>query len=216
MTCSAGVSYNKFLAKIASDYEKPHGLTLIMPDEALEFLAKLPVEKFHGVGKATVPKLHALGFFTGGDLQKADPVDLAEKFGIYGWELFQKANGIHNSKVKNHRERKSVGKERTYGKLLYLPDDIKAELIKISKQVSKSLKRHQLKGNIIILKLRYSDFTTLTKRKSMVENLDSPEDIAEAAQQIFEEIDYDESLGVRLLGVTISGFGVQKATLDMQ
>ncbi|MCT4430452.1 DNA polymerase IV [Lactococcus cremoris] len=191
LTCSAGVSYNKFLAK-------------------------LPVEKFHGVGKATVPKLHALGFFTGGDLQKADPVDLAEKFGIYGWELFQKANGIHNSKVKNHRERKSVGKERTYGKLLYLPDDIKAELIKISKQVSKSLKRHQLKGNIIILKLRYSDFTTLTKRKSMVENLDSPEDIAEAAQQIFEEIDYDESLGVRLLGVTISGFGVQKATLDMQ
>ena len=67
LTCSAGVSYNKFLAKIASDYEKPHGLTLIMPEEALEFLAKLPVEKFHGVGKATVPKLHALGFFNGGD-----------------------------------------------------------------------------------------------------------------------------------------------------
>ncbi len=216
LIASVGIAPNKFLAKIASDYEKPHGLTLIMPDEALEFLAKLPVEKFHGVGKATVPKLHALGFFTGGDLQKADPVDLAERFGIYGWELFQKANGIHNSKVKNHRERKSVGKERTYGKLLYLPDDIKAELIKISKQVSESLKRHQLKGNIIILKLRYSDFTTLTKRKSMVENLDSPEDIAEAAQQIFEEIDYDESLGVRLLGVTVSGFGVQKATLDMQ
>ncbi|MDM5146557.1 DNA polymerase IV [Lactococcus lactis] len=97
---------------------------------------------------------------------------------IYGWELYQKANGIHNSKVKNYRERKSVGKERTYGKLLYLPDDIKAELIKISKQVSKSLKRHQLKGSIVILKLRYSDFTTLTKRKFNGRELDSPEDIA--------------------------------------
>lgn len=216
LTCSAGVSYNKFLAKIASDYEKPHGLTLIMPEEALEFLAKLPVEKFHGVGKATVPKLHALGFFNGGDLQKADPVDLAERFGVYGWELYQKANGIHNSKVKNYRERKSVGKERTYGKLLYLPDDIKAELSKISGKVSDSLKSHQLKGSIVILKLRYSDFTTVTKRKSLAEKLESPEEIAEVAQEIFEELEYDESLGVRLLGVTVTEFGAQKATLDMQ
>ncbi|AYG01961.1 DNA polymerase IV [Lactococcus allomyrinae] len=215
LTCSAGVSYNKFLAKIASDYEKPHGLTLIMPEEAKDFLAKLPVEKFHGVGKATVPKLHALGLFTGGDVQKADPVDLAERFGIYGWELYQKANGIHNSKVKNYRQRKSVGKERTYGKLLYLPDDVNAELGKISERVSQALKRHDLKGNIVVLKLRYSDFTTLTKRKTFINQIDGVEELTQAAQQIFEELDYDESLGVRLLGVTVSGFGPIKETLDI-
>lgn len=216
LTCSAGVSYNKFLAKIASDYKKPHGLTLIMPDEAQEFLAQLPVEKFHGVGKATIPKLHALGLFTGKDLQKADPVDLAAHFGVYGWELYQKANGIHPSKVKSHRERKSVGKERTYGKLLYLPDDIKVELGRISEKVAQALKNYQLRGNIVILKLRYSDFTTLTKRKSLGEQVQNAEEIAQIAQQIFEEIDYDESLGVRLLGVTLTGFGAQAATLDMQ
>lgn len=216
LTCSAGISYNKFLAKIASDYEKPHGLTVIMPEDAQKFLAELPVEKFHGVGKATVPKLHALGLFTGEDIQKADPVDLAERFGIYGWELYQKANGIHHSKVNSYRERKSVGKERTYGKLLYLPDDVTAELTNISQRVAQSLKKHQLKGSIVILKLRYSDFTTLTKRKRLVEKTDDELKIAQAAHQIFEELDYDESLGVRLLGVTVTEFGAQEATLDMQ
>lgn len=87
---------------------------------------------------------------------------------------------------------------------------------KISDKVSDSLKSHQLKGSIVILKLRYSDFTTLTKRKSLAEKLESPEEIAEVAQEIFEELEYDESLGVRLLGVTVTEFGVQKATLDMQ
>ncbi len=216
LTCSAGVSYNKFLAKIASDYEKPHGLTLVMPEEAKDFLAKLPIEKFHGVGKATLPKLQALGITTGKDLQNSDPLVLAERFGVYGWYLYLKANGIHNSKVINSRKRKSVGKERTYGKLLYLPDDIKGELARLSERVAKSLQSHELQGNIVILKLRYSDFTTLTKRKTYSEKIEQAEKLTLAAQEIFGELDYEESQGVRLLGVTVSGFGPTEEVLDRQ
>ena len=216
LTCSAGVSYNKFLAKIASDFEKPHGLTVILPEEAKDFLAKLPVEKFHGVGKATVPKLHEMGIKTGGDLQAAEPLELADRFGVYGWELYLKANGIHQSQVKNSRERKSVGKERTYGKLLYLPEDIKGELAKLSQRVWQNVSKRDLHGNIVILKLRYSDFSTLTKRKSLPDKVASQEELALAAQDIFEELDYDEKLGVRLLGVTITGFGATEAVLDIQ
>lgn len=216
LTCSAGVSYNKFLAKIASDYQKPHGLTLIMPEDAKAFLAELPLEKFHGVGKATLPKLAALGITRGEDIQKADPLLLAENFGIYGWELYLKANGIHHSKVVSYRERKSLGKEQTYGKLLYLPEDVKRELIELSEKVAQNLQKHDLQGDIVILKLRYSDFTTLTRRKTFPEKCNDTQKIAQFVQAIFEELDYKEECGVRLLGVTISGFGPKSEVLDKQ
>ncbi|WP_251712162.1 DNA polymerase IV [Lactococcus ileimucosae] len=215
LTCSAGVSYNKFLAKIASDYEKPHGLTVIMPKDAKKFLANLPVEKFHGVGKATEMKLHEMGIFTGADIQAADPLVLAERFGLYGWKLFLKANGIHDSAVVTSRQRKSVGKEKTYSKLLYQIEDIRQELINLSERVADSLKKHHLRGDTVVLKLRYSDFRTLTKRKKLSEKLSDAEDLALVAQDLLEEIDYDDTLGVRLLGVTLTGFGAEELRLDM-
>ncbi|MDR0199597.1 MAG: DNA polymerase IV [Streptococcaceae bacterium] len=213
LTCSAGVSYNKFLAKIASDWEKPHGLTLIAPDAAKDFLAKLPVEKFHGVGKATVPKLHELGIFTGGDLQEANPLDLAERFGVYGWELYLKANGIHESRVISSRERKSVGKERTYSQFLHGEAAAKRELERLSERVAKSLQSHRLKGNIVVVKLRYEDFTTLTKRKSLSVKFDDAKALTEAASEIFDSIEPSEK-GIRLLGVTVSGFEPTQASLE--
>lgn len=216
LTCSAGVSYNKFLAKLASDYKKPRGLTLIMPEEAKEFLGNLPIEKFHGVGKATVPKLHELNIYKGADIQEKDPLYLTDRFGVYGWELYLKANGIHNSKVKSTRQRKSIGKERTYGKLLYLPEDIREEIGKLCNGVSNSLNRHDLRGNIVILKLRYSDFSTLTKRKTFADKLINLEELISSAQEIFEELNYDEARGVRLLGITVSGFGTIEEVLDSQ
>ncbi|MFC4651816.1 DNA polymerase IV [Lactococcus nasutitermitis] len=216
LTCSAGVSYNKFLAKIASDYQKPHGLTVILPEDAKNFLATLPIEKFHGVGKATVPKLNELGVRFGADLQAMNPLDLAERFGVYGWELYLKANGIHNSKVINSRKRKSVGKERTYGKLLYSTDAIKGELARLSEMVMKSMRAHDLRGNIVVLKLRYSDFTTLTKRKNFGEKIVQTEQLFQMAEDIFDELDYKEKLGVRLLGVTVSGFEPTSEVLDIQ
>ncbi|GBG96053.1 DNA polymerase IV [Lactococcus termiticola] len=216
LTCSAGVSYNKFLAKIASDYQKPQGLTTVLPQEAKDFLAQLPLKKFHGVGKATLPKLEEMGIKTGAELQKANPLDLAERFGVFGWELYLKANGIHEAKVKSHRERKSIGKERTYGKLIYRAEDVKGELKKLSEMVAKAMAGHEQSGDIVILKLRYSDFTTITKRKSLLAKINQAEDILREAEQIFDELDYNEALGVRLLGITVTGFSPKSEVLDIQ
>ena len=204
LTSSAGVSYNKFLAKIASDIEKPRGLTLIAPEEALAFLADLPVAKFHGVGVKTAEKLEALGITEGRDIQNSSPQFLAEKLGVFGWELYLKANGIHRSPVKPNRIRKSVGKEKTYGKLLYLETDIKAEVSKLSKKVAMVLQDKKLKGHIIVIKIRYADFTTFTKRLSLDEKVSDVSTIDQSAQKLLDDA-LRENIGIRLLGVTVTG-----------
>ncbi|GFH43220.1 DNA polymerase IV [Lactococcus hodotermopsidis] len=204
LTSSAGVSYNKFLAKIASDIEKPRGLTLITPEKALDFLANLPVEEFHGVGAKTAEKLEVLGIKTGKEIQAYSPQILAEKLGIFGWELYLKANGIHNSPVKPNRLRKSVGKEKTYGKLLYLAEDIKAEITILSQKVSDILGENKLQGSIIVIKIRYADFATMTKRVSLDEKTADFETIAQQARKLLEN-SLRENAGVRLLGVTVTG-----------
>lgn len=204
LTSSAGVSYNKFLAKIASDIEKPKGLTLIAPEDALDFLAELSVKKFHGVGEKTAEKLEALGITKGGDIQKSSPQYLAEKLGVFGWELYLKANGIQNVPVKPNRIRKSVGKEKTYGKLLYLEADIKAEVSKLSEKVGMILQEKQLKGHIVVIKIRYADFTTFTKRLSLDDKVDDVYLIDQSAQKLLD-VALRDNVGIRLLGVTVTG-----------
>ena len=167
LTASAGVSYNKFLAKMASDYQKPHGLTVILPDQAQEFLKKMDVAKFHGVGKKTVERLHEMGIYTGADLLDVSEVTLIDRFGRLGFDLYRKARGIHNSPVKSNRIRKSIGKEKTYGKILQAEEDIKKELTLLSEKVAHNLSKQDKAGKIIILKIRYADFSTLTRRKSL-------------------------------------------------
>ena len=146
LTCSAGVSYNKFLAKLASDFEKPRGLTVVTPETAVDFLKKLPIEKFHGVGKKTVPRMHELGIFTGEDLYNKSEEDLMTHFGKMGYSLYRKVRGIHNSPVSMVRERKSVGKEHTYGQPLHTDDACLTHLRKLSEEVESSLKRTQKHG----------------------------------------------------------------------
>lgn len=205
LTASAGVSYNKFLAKIASDYEKPHGLTVILPDEAQDFLSQMDIAKFHGVGKKTVERLHDMGIFTGADLLKIPEMTLIDTFGRFGFDLYRKARGIHNSPVKPNRIRKSIGKERTYGKLLYEEADVKKELSLLANRVAHSLSRHQKKGKTIVLKLRYADFSTLTKRVTLEEKTDQFEVIERQAHALYEELG-NKAEGIRLLGVTVTGF----------
>ena len=205
LTASAGVSYNKFLAKIASDYEKPHGLTVILPEEAEGFLAPMDIAKFHGVGKKSVEKLHEMGVYTGADLLKIPEMTLIDKFGRFGFDLYRKARGISNSPVKSNRIRKSIGKERTYAKLLYSEEDIKKELTLLTQKVENSLTKHDKKGRTIVLKIRYADFSTLTKRKSLNLATQDKEQIERTAHEIYDSLE-EQPRGIRLLGLTVTGF----------
>lgn len=204
LTCSAGVSYNKFLAKLASDFEKPKGLTLILPEDAQDFLEKLSIEKFYGVGKRSVEKLHQLGVFTGADLLEISEITLIDLFGRFGYDLYRKARGISNSPVKSNRIRKSIGSERTYGKLLYEEDDIKSEISKNAQRVVDTLQRNHKVGRTIVLKVRYSDFSTLTKRITLDDVTNDFKVIDQVAKMIYDSLD-ESKLGVRLLGVTVTG-----------
>ncbi len=205
LTASAGVSYNKFLAKIASDMEKPHGLTVILPDEAVTILSAMPIEKFHGVGKKTVEKLHELGVYTGKELLEISEMELIDRFGRFGYDLYRKARGISNSPVKANRIRKSIGKERTYGKLLYTEEDAKKELSSLAKRVSESLVKHSKKGKTVVLKIRCGDFTTLTKRLTLDHKTDPAEELERVAHGIFKQI-AELPKGIRLLGMTVTNF----------
>ena len=205
LTSSAGVSYNKFLAKIASDYQKPRGLTVILPNEAEDFLKQMDIAKFHGVGKKTVEKLHQMGVFTGADLLKISEISLIDRFGRLGFDLYRKARGIDNSPVKSNRIRKSIGKEKTYSKILNLEEDIKKELTLLSERVALSLQKHEKSGKIVILKIRYADFSTMTKRKSLSQKIQDAETISQMAIQLYESL-ADKDKDVRLLGVTVTGF----------
>lgn len=205
LTASAGVSYNKFLAKMASDYQKPHGLTVILPDQAQEFLKQMDIAKFHGVGKKTVEKLNQMGIYTGADLLDVSEVTLIDRFGRLGFDLYRKVRGIHNSPVKSNRIRKSIGKEKTYGKILQDEEDIKKELTLLSEKVALNLSKQDKTGKIIILKIRYTDFSTLTRRKSLPQATQDASQIAQTALQLYEELAEKEK-GIRLLGITVTGF----------
>lgn len=203
LTCSAGVSYNKFLAKIASDYQKPCGMTVIPPEKAQPFLKALPIEKFYGVGKKTVPKMHELGIFTGEDLYQKTEWELIQQFGKMGYSLYRKVRGVHNAPVKSTRERKSIGRERTYIKELMFENEITAQLRILSEQVASSLKKYQKHGKTIVLKIRYTDFETVTKRKTLPEYLSTQEEIFFQAQTLWDEFGEVERK-IRLLGITVT------------
>lgn len=201
LTCSAGVSYNKFLAKLASDYRKPHGLTYVLPEEAESFLQQLPIEKFKGIGKKTVPKMHELGIYTGKDLAEVSEMELIQRFGKMGYDLYRKVRGIHNDPVKADRVRKSIGTEKTFHQLIVDDNQMRTVLRKQSQRVSQTMKEHQQHAKTIVLKVRYQDFTTVTKRKTLDAYIQSEEAVFDAAYQIWTEMD-DFKQGLRLIGVT--------------
>ncbi|MFU2163820.1 DNA polymerase IV [Streptococcus pluranimalium] len=203
LTCSAGVSYNKFLAKLASDFQKPAGLTVILPKDAQTFLEGLPIAKFHGVGQKTVEKLHKLGVETGKDLLGLSEMTLIDHFGRFGYDLYRKARGISDSPVRANRIRQSIGSERTYGKLLYHEADIKAELSKNAYRVAQTLCEHGKLGKVVVIKVRYSDFTTITKRHTLEMASQSFERIEQEVHALYDALEGSSS-GVRLLGVTVT------------
>lgn len=205
LTSSIGISYNKFLAKEASDYRKPVGMTIIKEEDAHDFLMKLPIEKYRGVGKKTVPKMHELKVFTGADLYQLSENQLMHDFGKFGYMLYRRVRGIDDRPVEYLRERKSIGKERTYGQSLADETSVANQINFLSDLVSDTVQKQQKHGRTLVLKIRYQDFTTLTKRYTSKDFLpNDPKVFAQYANQLLEEMP-DIERGVRLLGITITG-----------
>lgn len=203
LTCSVGVSYNKFLAKLGSDYHKPQGMTVITPKRALAFLGQLPIEKFYGVGKRSAEKMHQLKIYTGEDLRKLSQEECLTYFGKAGLSLYERVRGVDNRQVKTNRQRKSNGRERTFYPFLYYDKEVEEMLRWLSQQVSDSLMTKGLKGQTLTLKIRYENFETLTRQKSLDDSVNSYEDIYYHAQDLWEQWGQAER-GVRLLGITVS------------
>lgn len=203
LTCSAGVSYNKFLAKLSSDYHKPRGMTVVMPEDAVNFLKQLPIEKFHGIGKKTVPRMHEMGILTGAELYEMSEMALIRAFGKMGYSLYRKVRGIHDSPVSVTRERKSVGKEHTYGNPLTTEEQVVSQLRSIAEEVAESLKRNQKHGKTVVLKVRYTDYSTITKRVTLPVYVHKKEQLFSEASLIWEDVLGLEH-GIRLLGITVT------------
>lgn len=207
LTCAIGVSYNKFLAKMASEYNKPGGRTVVTPDDALAFLAPQPIAAFHGVGKKTLPKLEAMGIHTGADLRAADPQLLERRFGKMGFVMAQHARGIDPRPVEV-REAKSIGRERTYNPPLQSDVAVKAELGRLAHLVMTALRDHERHGKTIVLKSRDVAFNTQTRRISAETFFSSETAIFTAAWQLWEQQGRFQK-PVRLLGITCTNLAAQ-------
>ena len=206
LTASAGVSTNKFVAKIASDLDKPDGLTFIGPSKIESFINNLPVEKFFGVGKVTADKMKRMQLFTGADLKKLSEEDLVRNFGKTGHFYYKIVRGIDEREVQTHRETKSLGAEDTFAYDLETAEEMHKELDRIAVIVFERLGKKQLKGRTITLKVKYSDFTQITRNHSFAYPVGDLETIAVVAKQLLEKIDMEEKM-VRLLGISLSNFG---------
>lgn len=204
LTCSIGISYNKFLAKLASDFCKPVGTTVVRPEEVKAFLFPLPIEKFRGVGKKTAPKMHALGIKTGEDLYARSERYLNEHFGKIGTVLYQRVRGI-DERLVEVRERKSIGTEKTFIRPLVSESQVNDEFMQLATRLVKELNKKQKHGKTLVLKLRTASFETVTKRLTKQEYfLNDVATIVYYAMQLFEEVAPTE-LELRLLGLTMTG-----------
>lgn len=203
LTASAGVSINKFLAKIASDLDKPDGLYVIMPDEVEQFAEDLPVKKFYGVGKATLAKMERLDIHTGKDLKQLSKLELAQHFGKFGTYLYDVCRGVDSRSVKPHRERKSFSLERTYDQDLETRENVLNTLHVLCKKLSEGLQKKSIKGKTVNLKVRYADFTTMTRAKSLNGYFNDEEIIRNICDELIEEF-LESGNGIRLLGVGLS------------
>lgn len=215
LTASAGISVNKFVAKIASDYNKPNGQKTVNPDDVILFLEELPIRKFYGVGKVTTDKMYQLGIFTGLEL-KSKSLDFLEKhFGKSGAFYYQVVRGIHTSEVKPDRITKSVAAEHTFDANLSSEIFMLEQLEKIASSLERRLKKNNIAGKTVTLKIKYSDFTQQTRSKTV------PYFIADKALIIenVKELLYQERMkdSVRLLGISLSNLNTeQKKTVVVQ
>ncbi len=203
LTASAGVSYCKFLAKVASDFRKPDGLCTVHPERALEFIDNLKVEQLWGVGEKTAQHMHKMGVFTGKQLRAMTLQQLTTQFGKMGKVFYNFARGIDDRPVVTEWVRKSVGCERTYLKDLTKEEDMLAELGILADELEGRLARNNFKGRTLVLKVKFSDFRQTTH--SVTENvvIEHKEIIMALVKQLLHEVDFQQ-MSVRLLGLTVA------------
>ena len=205
LTASAGVSVNKFVAKIASDIQKPNGLTFIGPSKIIPFIESLPVEKFFGVGKVTATKMKNLGIFTGLDLKTRSEKELMQLFGKSGSFFYRMVRGLDDRPVQPGRIIKSIGVEDTFENDLDDQEALNMELDKIARKVEQRLRAKKMQGRTLTLKLKFNDFVQITRNHSFNSYESTQDIIHQTAVMLLEKIDLQDKK-VRLLGITLSNF----------
>jgi len=205
LTASAGVSTNKFVAKIASDFNKPDGLTFIGPSKVLPFLAALPIEKFFGVGKVTAQKMKGMGIHTGADLKALTELDLRRKFGKSGAFFYQMVRGEDQRPVKPNRIAKSISIEDTYEIDIKEPEHMLQALKDLTERLAKRLEHKGKEARTISIKIKYADFTQITRSKTLLYYVNTTEDIMRLVEELFTNLTLQDKR-VRLLGVVASNF----------
>ncbi len=202
LNASAGISINKFIAKVASDINKPNGQKTVNPEEVEEFLEQLQIRKFYGVGKVTAEKMYQLGIFKGVQLKEKSEEFLTQNFGKSGKYYYNVVRGIHNSEVKADRIRKSLGAERTFNENIASEIFMLERLSNIAEEIERRLKKSKVAGKTVTLKIKYSDFTLQTRSKTLPYYIASKDIILETSKELL----YQEKMknSVRLLGITLS------------
>ncbi|MEM6581135.1 MAG: DNA polymerase IV [Pseudomonadota bacterium] len=204
LTASAGVSYNKFLAKIASDQNKPDGLCVITPQRGSDFVSRLPVKKFYGVGPKTAKRMNGLGLHTGADLRALDMDAMTAHFGKMADYLYRACRGIDHRPVHSNRIRKSIGGERTYSEDLRSQSELEDALRKIVDMVWQRIEHNRAQGRTITLKVKFADFKQITRAKTCPEYVADRSAFSAIASELLDAV-MPVKKGVRLLGLTLSG-----------
>ena len=204
LTASAGISYCKFLAKIASDWRKPDGLFTIHPDRAQQFIDKLDVQRIWGVGKKTAEHLHRMGVFTGSDLRRLSLQHLTQEFGKMGRIFYNFARGIDERPVVSEWERKSVSCERTFATDLNEPSTVTISLYQTVLELVERIARSQFEGHTLTLKVKFNDFRQITRSTTVGHILRTKDQILPLAKRLMEDVDYRHH-PIRLIGLGVSG-----------
>ena len=203
LVASAGVSYNKFLAKIASDFRKPDGLCTIHPDQAIDFIARLPIESFWGVGPVTARKMHLLGIHNGLQLRECSSEMLVRQFGKVGLLYYDFARGVDLRPVEAVRIRKSIGCEHTLEKDIHVRSSVIIELYHVATELVERLQQKEFRGNTLTLKIKFHDFSQITRSMTQAQELTNLERILPLAKQLLKEVEYEQH-HIRLIGLSVS------------
>ena len=202
LTASAGVSYNKFLAKIASDLNKPNGLATILPDQAEGFLEKLPVREFHGIGKATAQKMYDMNIYKGVDLKALSLTDMVARFGKTGHYYYHVVRGVDDREVNPNRIRKSVSVEETFSENKKSIGELREVLSELVERLMVRVKKAEVSGYTVILKIKYEDFEIISRRVTAKQLVKTKEEVMFLAERILAQIKLRKS--VRLIGIGMS------------